>query len=82
MIRIRSVGAVELDEGQSIPDATNYDLMIVMGGPQDVWQQDEFPWLRDEKSAIRESSRACRFEELGRGAGSRKTSSRQIEGSD
>ena len=45
---------VELDEGQSIPDVTNYDLMIVMGGPQDVWQEDEFPWLRDEKSAIRE----------------------------
>jgi len=28
---------IELDEGQEIPDLEPYDLMIVMGGPQDVW---------------------------------------------
>ena len=27
--------------------------MIVMGGPQDVWEEDLYPWLRDEKDAIR-----------------------------
>lgn len=44
---------VELDEGQTIPNLDPYDLMIVMGGPQDVWQEEEFPWLKDEKRAIR-----------------------------
>jgi GMP synthase-like glutamine amidotransferase len=44
---------IELDEGQSIPDLESYDLMMVMGGPQDVWQEAEFPWLADEKRAIR-----------------------------
>ena len=27
--------------------------MIVMGGPQDVWEEDQYPWLREEKAAIR-----------------------------
>jgi GMP synthase-like glutamine amidotransferase len=44
---------VEIDEGEPIPDLTPYDMMLVMGGPQDVWQEDAFPWLRPEKEAIR-----------------------------
>ena len=44
---------VELDEGQAIPDTPGFDLMLVMGGPQDVWQEREHPWLRDEIAAIR-----------------------------
>ena len=44
---------IEIDEGQSIPDLAPFDLMIVMGGPQDVWQEDQYPWLREEKAAIR-----------------------------
>jgi glutamine amidotransferase class I len=27
--------------------------MVVMGGPQDVWQEDQYPWFREEKTAIR-----------------------------
>jgi GMP synthase-like glutamine amidotransferase len=44
---------VELDEGQSIPDLAPFDLMVVMGGPQDVWQHDQHPWLIAEMDAIR-----------------------------
>lgn len=45
---------VELDQGQKIPSLAKYDAMIVMGGPQDVWQVTEYPWLLPEKSAIRD----------------------------
>lgn len=44
---------VELDQGDKIPDIAGFDLMIVMGGPQDVWETDRFPWLIDEIAAIR-----------------------------
>lgn len=44
---------VELDEGESIPELDPFDLMVVMGGPQDVWQEDQYPWFREEKAAIR-----------------------------
>ena len=45
--------AVELDAGEPIPDLTAYDALWVMGGPQDVWDVDEYPWLIPEKAAIR-----------------------------
>jgi len=44
---------VELDQGEAIPDLEPFDLMMVMGGPQDTWQEDRFPWLVAEKAAIR-----------------------------
>lgn len=45
--------AVELDEGEAIPDLEGYDGLWVMGGPMDVWQEDDHPWLAAEKQAIR-----------------------------
>lgn len=44
---------VELDEGEPIPPLEGFDMLTVMGGPQDVWQEDEHPWLVAEKAAIR-----------------------------
>jgi len=46
--------AVELDEGEQIPKLDDFDAMWVMGGPMDVWDTDEHPWLIAEKAAIRE----------------------------
>ena len=45
--------AVELDQGEPIPSLENYDALWVMGGPMDVWDVDEHPWLIPEKTAIR-----------------------------
>ncbi len=45
--------AVELDEGQPIPELSCYDALWVMGGPMDVWDVEEHPWLVPEKRAIR-----------------------------
>ena len=47
------VYTVELDEGEHIPNLEPFDLMVVMGGPQDVWQEGQYPWLRGEKEIIR-----------------------------
>ncbi len=44
---------VELDAGEAIPALEPFDLMLVMGGPQHVWEEDEHPWLVTEKAAIR-----------------------------
>ncbi len=45
--------AVNLHRGESIPNLDNYDALWVMGGPMDVWDIEECPWLADEKAAIR-----------------------------
>lgn len=52
---------VELDAGDEIPSFAGFDLLAVMGGPMDVWQEDIHPWLATEKAAIR-----TWVEELGR----------------
>ena len=45
--------AVNLDQGEAIPDLAGYDALWVMGGPMDVWDVAEHPWLVAEKAAIR-----------------------------
>jgi GMP synthase-like glutamine amidotransferase len=45
--------AVELDQGEPIPQLERYDALWVMGGPMDVWDVEEHPWLVAEKRAIR-----------------------------
>jgi GMP synthase-like glutamine amidotransferase len=45
---------VRLFDGQEIPPLAPYDFLFVLGGAQDTWQEDQFPWLAAEKQAIRE----------------------------
>lgn len=45
---------VRIWEGQEIPALAGYDLMFVLGGKQDTWEESEYPWLVGEKQAIRE----------------------------
>ncbi|NKL21200.1 type 1 glutamine amidotransferase [Rhizobium leguminosarum] len=54
---------VRLWAGEEIPNLSSHDLMFALGGPQDVWQETDFPWLKMEKQAIREwvSDRAKPF---------------------
>lgn len=47
------VHIVALDEGDPIPDLSDFDLLAVMGGPMDVWETDQHPWLIPEMAAIR-----------------------------
>ena len=47
--------AVELDAGEALPPIDGYDALWVMGGPIDVWQEDEHPWLKAEKAFIRDA---------------------------
>ena len=45
--------AVELDEGESVPDLGGFDALWVMGGPMDVWEEAAHPWMAAEKETIR-----------------------------
>ena len=45
--------AVELDAGDPIPALDRYDALWVMGGPMDVWDVAQNPWMIAEKQAIR-----------------------------
>ncbi len=46
---------IELDEGERIPDdLSKFDGMFCMGGPMDTYMEKEYPWLMEEKKAIKE----------------------------
>src|SRR5262245_1596125 len=49
------VHRVRLDLGEALPDWREYDLLVVMGGPMSVYEEDTYPWLVAEKRAIREA---------------------------
>lgn len=67
LMRERAIAwdAVELDEGEAIPPLDGYDALLVMGGPMDVFDEDEHPWLIPEKAAIREAVRQRAMPYLG-----------------
>jgi GMP synthase-like glutamine amidotransferase len=46
--------AVRLWEGQDIPALADFDLMFVLGGAMDIWDEPHLPWMTAEKQAIRE----------------------------
>ena len=46
---------VYLDEGDALPPLEGYDALWVLGGPMNVWDEAEFPWLVEEKAFIREA---------------------------
>lgn len=45
---------VRLFEDQPIPSLAPYDFLFVLGGKQDCWEEDLYPWMVAEKQAIRE----------------------------
>ena len=45
---------VRMFDGQEIPSLAGFDLMFVLGGSQDTWQEQDYPYLAAEKAAIRE----------------------------
>jgi GMP synthase-like glutamine amidotransferase len=40
--------------GEAIPSMAGFDLMFVLGGAQDTWQVEAYPYLVSEKQAIHE----------------------------
>ena len=46
---------VELDEGERLPARDAFDAIVAMGGPMSVNDEDEHPWLAEEKALIRDA---------------------------
>lgn len=44
---------VHVNQNEAFPNIENYEGLWVLGGPMDVWQEDEHPWLVAEKAYIK-----------------------------
>ena len=56
---------VDLHAGDQIPKLTHYDGLWVMGGSMNVWEEDKYPWLIDEKIAISQAVKDLKMPFLG-----------------
>lgn len=50
-----AVSYTKFYEGFSLPDPSEIDWLIVMGGPMGVYDEDIYPWLAQEKAFIRKA---------------------------
>ncbi|MDP6686087.1 MAG: type 1 glutamine amidotransferase, partial [Candidatus Omnitrophota bacterium] len=45
-------------ENQSLPMVTEFDSLVIMGGPMGVYEDDKYPWLSKEKKYIEKAIKA------------------------
>ena len=50
-----SLTSTRFFERSNVPSVDQYDWLIVMGGEMGVYDDDQYPWLVEEKRAIREA---------------------------
>jgi GMP synthase-like glutamine amidotransferase len=53
--RGHGVAATLLHAGQRPPHLDDFDLLVVMGGPMNIYEHEEHPWLADEKRFLRQA---------------------------
>lgn len=47
-----SLSVTRFFNGESLPDVKDIDWLIVMGGPMNIYEHEEYPWLVQEKRFI------------------------------
>ena len=50
--RGHKLDCVDVYAGEPIPAPSELDLLFVMGGPMNIYEESRFPWLREEKKLI------------------------------
>ncbi len=53
--RKHSLSSTLLYENESFPGLDNFDLLIIMGGPMNIYEYERYPWLSEEKAFIEEA---------------------------
>ncbi len=49
------ISCTRLFKDEPLPELDNFDWLIVMGGPMNIYEDDIYPWLRREKKFIGEA---------------------------
>jgi len=49
------LGRTKLYKDDPHPSLSHFDILIIMGGPMGVYDEQEYPWLKTEKAYIREA---------------------------
>lgn len=50
--RGHSISRTLLFNGEELPDITDIDWLVIMGGSMNIYEEEKYPWLKDEKNFI------------------------------
>ena len=50
-----SVSITKVYKNEKLPQVDSFDMLVIMGGPMGVYDELEYPWLKDEKELIKAS---------------------------
>ncbi len=53
--RAHALRRTRLYAEEPLPDPESFDWLVVMGGPMGVYEEDRYPWLKDEKRFIEQA---------------------------
>lgn len=55
-----ALGATRFHRGEALPAVEDVDLLVVMGGPMNIYEEAKYPWLAQEKRFIERAIAAGR----------------------
>jgi len=47
------VTSTQLYHDEALPEVSDFDWLVVMGGPMNIYEEDQYPWLKAEKELIK-----------------------------
>ena len=50
-----TVTATHLYKNETLPDVSDFDWLVVMGGPMNIYEDQKYPWLIGEKQLIKDA---------------------------
>lgn len=53
-----TLSSTKMYEDYEFPDLSEFDLLIIMGGPMGTYEEDKYPWLKEEKAFVKEAINA------------------------
>jgi GMP synthase-like glutamine amidotransferase len=53
--RGHSISRTLLFNDEELPDMSDFDWLVIMGGSMNIYEEEKYPWLREEKNFIAEA---------------------------
>lgn len=51
------LSGTRVDETQDFPSMQSFDWLVILGGPMNVYEEEKYPWLKEEKAFIKDAIR-------------------------
>lgn len=53
-----AITGTKLYKNEKFPDTNNFDFLVVMGGPMNIYEENKYSWLKEEKKFIEKAINA------------------------